>query len=69
MAGSNGYECEHYDRSLEAAEISLLPAVREAGSDTQIVAAGVSCRQQIKHGTGRNAQHPAVVLRKALGNK
>jgi succinate dehydrogenase/fumarate reductase iron-sulfur protein len=69
MAGSNGYECENYDRSLEAAEISLLPAVREADADTQIVAAGVSCRQQIKHGTGRVAQHPAVVLRQALGNK
>ncbi|MFQ5856673.1 MAG: 2Fe-2S iron-sulfur cluster-binding protein [Anaerolineae bacterium] len=69
MAGSNGFECEHYERSLQAAEETLLPAVREAGADVEIVAAGISCRQQIAHGTGRTARHPALVLRDALLTK
>jgi FAD/FMN-containing dehydrogenase/Fe-S oxidoreductase len=66
MAGSFGYEAEHYDISIQMAERRLLPAVREAHQDTLIVAAGVSCRQQIKHGSGRQALHPAEVLRDAL---
>jgi len=66
MAGANGYECEHYERSMEAAEASLLPAVRAAAPDVELVAAGLSCRQQIAHGTGRQARHPALVLRDAL---
>lgn len=65
MAGSFGYEAEHYDVSLAMGERRLLPAVREAAADTTIVAAGVSCRQQIKHGTGRQALHPAEVLHAA----
>lgn len=66
MAGSFGYEKEHYDISLKMGERRLLPAVREAEDDTIIVAAGVSCRQQIKHGTGKQALHPAEVLRDAI---
>jgi Fe-S oxidoreductase len=66
MAGSFGYEAEHYAVSLEMAERRLLKAVRAASDDTMIVAAGVSCRQQIMHGTGRQALHPAEVLRDAL---
>ena len=66
MAGSFGYEAEHYDISQAMGERRLLPAVREAGEQTTIVAAGVSCRQQIKHGTGRQALHPAEVLRAKL---
>jgi Fe-S oxidoreductase len=66
MAGANGYECEHYERSLEAAEVSLLPAVRAATADVEVVAAGLSCRQQIAHGAKRKARHPAIVLRDAL---
>ena len=66
MAGSNGYETEHYDRSLEAAEVALLPAVRAAPAGAEIVAAGTSCRQQIRTGTGRNARHPAEILADAL---
>ena len=66
MAGSFGYEAEHYDISQAMGERRLLPAVREAGEATTIVAAGVSCRQQIKHGTGRQALHPAEVLREKL---
>lgn len=66
MAGAFGYEAEHYEISLKMAERSLLPAIRDAESDTAIVAAGISCRQQIEHGTGRQALHPAEVLRQAL---
>lgn len=66
MAGAFGYEAEHYEISLKMAERVLLPAVRDAGADTAIVASGISCRQQIEHGTGRRALHPAEVLRQAL---
>ena len=66
MAGSFGYEAEHYDISLQMAERRLLPAVRAASAETIVVAAGVSCRQQIKQGTGRQPLHPAEVLRDAL---
>jgi hypothetical protein len=48
------------------AERRLLPAVRESAADTLIVAAGTSCREQIKHGSERHALHPAEVLRQAL---
>ncbi|HNB54816.1 MAG TPA: FAD-linked oxidase C-terminal domain-containing protein, partial [Anaerolineales bacterium] len=64
MAGSFGYEAEHYDISLKMGERQLLPAVRQAEGD--VVAAGVSCRAQIAHATGRRALHPAEVLRRAL---
>jgi FAD/FMN-containing dehydrogenase/Fe-S oxidoreductase len=66
MAGSFGYEAEHYDISMQMAERRLLPAVRKAEEDTLIVAAGISCRQQIQHGTDRQVLHPAEVLRHAL---
>ncbi len=66
MAGSFGYEAEHYEISMRMAEHRLLPAVREAEAETLVVAAGISCRQQIKHGARRQALHPAQVLRAAL---
>ena len=66
MAGSNGYEAEHYERSLEAAEVALFPAVRAAPPSTEIAAAGTSCRHQIRTGTGRDARHPAEILADAL---
>ena len=66
MAGSNGYEAEHYERSLEAAEVALFPAVRAAPPSAEIAAAGTSCRQQIRTGTGRAARHPAQILADAL---
>lgn len=66
MAGAFGYEEEHYATSMAMAKRRLLPAVREQRADTIIVAAGVSCRQQIAHGTGRQALHPAEVLQEAL---
>ncbi len=66
MAGSFGYEAEHYDLSIQMAERRLLPAVRSAEPETLIAAAGFSCRQQIEHGTDRRALHPAEILRDAL---
>jgi len=66
MAGSFGYEAEHYDVSLKMAELSLLPAVRRAGAETLIVADGTSCLQQIADGTERRALHVARVLERAL---
>ncbi len=66
MAGSFGYEAEHYDVSMKMGEASLLPAVRNAAADTLIVADGTSCRQQIDHGAQRRALHVARVLEEAL---
>ena len=66
MAGSFGYEAEHYDTSIAMAELSLLPAVRKADADALIVADGTSCRHQIADGTNRHAIHVAQVLEKAL---
>ncbi|NLF64195.1 MAG: FAD-binding protein [Chloroflexi bacterium] len=66
MAGSFGYEAEHAEISLQIGERSLFPAVRASEAGTIIVAAGTSCRHQIAHGTGRQALHPAEVLRAAL---
>ncbi|MBC7803717.1 MAG: 4Fe-4S dicluster domain-containing protein, partial [Candidatus Parcubacteria bacterium] len=66
MAGSFGYEAEHYEVSMKMGEASLLPAVRGASPDTLIVADGTSCRHQIGHGTRREALHVARVLERAL---
>ncbi|MBI1846125.1 MAG: FAD-binding protein, partial [Candidatus Rokubacteria bacterium] len=66
MAGSFGFEREHYDLSVAVGERRLAPAVKAAAADTVIVAPGMSCRQQIEHLTGRRAQHPAEVLRDSL---
>ena len=66
VAGSFGYEAEHYDVSLMIAEDRLAPAVR-AAPDAVVVAAGTSCREQIEHTTGRVAVHPAVALAARLG--
>ena len=66
MAGSFGYEKEHYEMSLAIGNRRLFPAVRAADPACEIVAAGVSCRQQIAHGTGRRARHLVEVLADAL---
>ena len=66
MAGSFGYEAEHYDISIQMAERRLLPAVEAAAADTIVVAPGVSCRAQILHGAERQALHPAQVLAQSL---
>jgi len=66
MAGAFGYAAEHFDVSMRMAELSLLPVLRQAGAQDWIVADGISCRHQIKDGTGREAWHVARVLDKAL---
>jgi Fe-S oxidoreductase len=66
MAGSFGFETEHYDVSVTLGNRRLAPAVRAAAVDTEVVAPGISCRQQIGHLAGRAARHPAQTLRDAL---
>lgn len=67
MAGSFGYEAEHYDFSMQVGEMVLFPAVRSADNQTIIAAPGTSCRHQIADGTGRKALHPVQVLAEAVG--
>ncbi|MGH6913225.1 MAG: heterodisulfide reductase-related iron-sulfur binding cluster, partial [Geminicoccales bacterium] len=62
MAGSFGFEAEHYDVSRKIGEERLFPAVRDSSDDTVIAVAGVSCRQQIEHFTERRTRHIAEVL-------
>jgi Fe-S oxidoreductase len=62
MAGSFGFEKEHYDLSLTIGNRRLAPAVKSASAEVEIVAPGISCRQQIEHLTGRKAKHTAEVL-------
>jgi Fe-S oxidoreductase len=66
MAGSFGYEKEHFDISQKIGELVLLPDVRKQAEEVVIAAPGTSCRHQIKDGTGRNALHPVEVLYAAL---
>jgi FAD/FMN-containing dehydrogenase/Fe-S oxidoreductase len=62
MAGSFGFEKEHYDLSIKIGNRRLVPALKAAGADAEIVAPGISCRQQIDHLAGRKAKHPAELL-------
>jgi Fe-S oxidoreductase len=66
MAGSFGFEKEHYDISMKIGEQVLFPAVNAKDTDWEVAVMGVSCRQQIEHGTGRPARHLVEVLRDAL---
>ena len=66
MAGSFGFEKEHYEISMTIGEQGLFPAVNAKGPDWEVAVMGVSCRQQIEHGTGRKARHLAEVLRDTL---
>ncbi len=66
MAGSFGYEKEHFDLSMKIGNLVLLPAIKKATNSTIIVAAGTSCRHQIKDGASKRAYHPVEVLHKAL---
>jgi Fe-S oxidoreductase len=65
MAGSFGFEAEHYELSVSIGELRLFPAIRAEPAETIIAATGVSCRQQIEHGTGRPARHPLEIIRQA----
>jgi FAD/FMN-containing dehydrogenase/Fe-S oxidoreductase len=62
MAGSFGYEVEHFDLSMQIGELALFPAVRAAAPERSVLAAGVSCRTQIASGTERKAQHPIAYI-------
>ncbi len=66
MAGSFGYEKEHYDLSMQIGELVLFPTVRKQPEDVLIAAAGTSCRHQIKDGTGKRALHPVEILWNSL---
>ena len=66
MAGSFGYEKEHYKVSMQVGEDTLFSKVRNASKEIEIVAAGTSCRHQIFDGTQRIAKHPITVLKEAL---
>ncbi|MFZ4413291.1 MAG: FAD-binding and (Fe-S)-binding domain-containing protein [Bacteroidales bacterium] len=66
MAGSFGYEKEHYDLSMKIGDLVLFPAVKETAEDVLIAALGTSCRCQIKDGTGRKAMHPVEIMYEAL---
>ena len=66
MAGSFGYEKEHYDVSMQIGELVLFPAIRKLNDEVIIAAPGTSCRHQIKDGTKRKAKHPAEILFDAL---
>ncbi len=69
MAGSFGFEKEHYELSLAIGNLRLAPAVRAAGPEVEIVAPGISCRQQIDHLTGRKARHPAELFWERLSQQ
>lgn len=66
MAGSFGYEKEHFEVSMAIGELVLFPTVRDSAPEVLIAAPGTSCRHQIKDGTGRAALHPVEILWEAL---
>jgi Fe-S oxidoreductase len=66
MAGSFGYEKEHYDISMKIGDLVLFPTVREKSDSTLVAAPGASCRHQIMDGTGVASKHPVEILYKAL---
>ena len=66
MAGSFGYEKEHYEISMQVGEDTLFPKIRNCSTETEIAAAGTSCRHQIFDGTKRIAKHPITILKEAL---
>jgi Fe-S oxidoreductase len=66
MAGSFGYEKEHYEISMQVGEDTLFPKIRNCHQETEIAAAGTSCRHQIYDGTKRIAKHPITILKEAI---
>lgn len=66
MAGSFGYEKEHYEVSMQVGELKLFPSIRKSKEDVIIAANGTSCRHQIYDGTQRKAKHPITILKEAL---
>jgi Fe-S oxidoreductase len=68
MAGTFGYDAEHYELSMQVGALKLFPQVR-AATDAQIICTGAACRMQVEQGTGVGAQHPLVLAEQALGNQ
>lgn len=66
MAGSFGYEKEHYELSMTVGEESLFPKIRNAHKKEVIIASGTSCRHQIKDGVNRSSIHPVSLINEAL---
>jgi Fe-S oxidoreductase len=66
MAGSFGYEKEHYDISMKVGSLVLFPEIEKTSVEVEISAPGTSCRHQIKDGTGRIAKHPIEILWESL---
>ena len=66
MAGSFGYETDHYEVSMDIGELRLFPTLRNLPGDALICVPGFSCRHQIHHGTQQQALHPAQLLANAL---
>ena len=66
MAGSFGYEKEHYKLSMEIGELVLFPEIRKLKDEVLVAAPGTSCRHQIADGTGKSALHPVEILFEAL---
>lgn len=66
MAGSFGFEKEHYDVSMQIGELVLFPTLRKQAATTLIAAPGTSCRHQIKDGTGAKALHTIEIMYDAL---
>ncbi len=66
MAGSFGYEAEHYEVSMTVGRDRLFPAIEAEGADTVVAATGTSCREQIFSGTERHAWHPVELIEQAL---
>ncbi len=66
MAGSFGYEKEHYNLSMQVGEDTLFPKIRNTDMEVNIIASGTSCRHQIFDGTKRKSQHPISILRKVM---
>lgn len=69
LAGSFGFQAEHYDVSLKIAEHQMLPKIRAASADTLIVSNGFSCRQQIEHCTGREVLGLAELMDRGLSRR
>jgi len=66
MAGSFGYEKEHYELSKKIGDLVLFPEIRNSSNNTEVAAPGTSCRHHIKDGTGRTAKHPVMIMFEAL---
>ena len=66
MAGSFGYEKEHYEISMKIGDLVLFPTIKKQNEEVIIAATGTSCRHQIHDGTGRKALHPVEILWGAL---